>query len=89
MHHDDEDDDMEIRSSDQDMGESTRSSVHEQYLPPDDSEEDELAIAEALQSVSRSGSPPLGIEPTPNKKKYDYSISLRSEPKVRYPNHSF
>ena len=83
----DDDDDMDIRSSDQDLEESTRSSVHEQYLPPDDIDDDdddgELDITEALQSVelSRDG-PPGGIQPTP-KKKYDYSVSLRSEPKVR------
>ncbi len=80
MRHDD-DDDMEIRSSDQDMDESTRSSVHDQYLPPDDLGDDELDITEALQSVSRSGSPPI-VQPSP--KKYDYSISLRTEPKVRF-----
>lgn len=42
-------------------------------------EDDELDISDALQDVSRSNSPEMG--PTP-KKSYDYSVSLRSEPKV-------
>ena len=62
----------------------TRESLPNIYLPPED-EEDAL-LTDALQSLSRSGSPSpheeLENAPTP-KKAYDYSISLRSEPKVR------
>ncbi|EKM50608.1 uncharacterized protein PHACADRAFT_152721 [Phanerochaete carnosa HHB-10118-sp] len=47
-------DDMEIRSSDQD----THDSVADAYFPPADAgAEDDFNISEALQSVSRSGSP--------------------------------
>lgn len=70
-------DDVEIRSSDQD----TQSSVTDAYLPPmDTGVEDDLDISEALQSISRSGSPVHPVVPTP-RKNYDYSVSLRSEPK--------
>ncbi|KAK7686220.1 hypothetical protein QCA50_010440 [Cerrena zonata] len=41
-------------------------------------DDDELDISDALQDISRSNSPEAG--PTP-KKPYDYSVSLRSEPK--------
>jgi hypothetical protein len=47
---------------------------------------DALSLMDALESVSRTSSPyPLDEGPLdegPSKKKYDYSISLRSEPKV-------
>ena len=73
---------MEIRSSDQDT-QSRDSSVADAYLPPMDVTgiEDDLDITDALQSVSRSGSPIEQVVPTP-RKGYDYSVSLRSEPKV-------
>ncbi|KAJ8473813.1 hypothetical protein ONZ51_g7618 [Trametes cubensis] len=79
--HDDHQDDMDIRSSDQ---ETEDSSVPEAYLPPtmDDNLDPELDLSDALQSVSRSNSPGLGDRDTPRKKDYDYSVSLRSEPKV-------
>ena len=75
---------LDIRSSDQD----THSSVPEDYLPPpiDDIVDADFDLSDALQSVSRSNSP--GLEErdpgeTPRKKSdYDYSMSLRSEPKV-------
>ncbi|KAI0664228.1 hypothetical protein C8Q70DRAFT_225129 [Cubamyces menziesii] len=78
--HDDHQDDMDIRSSDQ---ETEDSSVPEAYLPPtmDDNLDPELDLSDALQSVSRSNSPGLGDRDTPRKKDYDYSVSLRSEPK--------
>lgn len=74
---------IEIRSSDQD----TESSVPEVYLPPlpDDQLDPELDLSDALQSVSRSNSPGPDDRQTPRKKSdYDFSMSLRSEPKVCY-----
>ena len=79
--HRDDSGEIEIRSSDQD----TESSVPEVYLPPplDDNLEEDLDLSDALQSVSRANSPPLDDGQTPRKKSdYDYSVSLRSEPKV-------
>lgn len=71
-------DDVEIRSSDQD----THDSIADAYFPPTDTgAEEDFNISEALQSVSRSESPIEPIAPTP-RKSYDYSVSLRSEPKV-------
>lgn len=75
----------------------SKDSVPDMYLPPADDEErvQDLSLTEALESVSRASSPfPLDDGPefaqeyeigeaTP-KKKYDYSVSLRSEPKVRH-----
>lgn len=64
-------------------------SVPEAYLPPMEADEGEdMSLVDALESVSRASSPlppDFSIEePTPKKGlKYDYSISLRSEPKVR------
>lgn len=70
----------DIQPSDQDTDDA------DDYLPPagepvivDD--DDELDISDALQSMSRSGSPVPDGQPTP-KKVYDYSVSLRSEPKA-------
>ena len=74
------DDDGDTHTSDPD----TESSVGDAYLPPIDPPtgmDDDLDISDALQSVSRSGSPVEPIDPTP-RKKYDYSISLKSEPRV-------
>ncbi|KXN84255.1 hypothetical protein AN958_12828 [Leucoagaricus sp. SymC.cos] len=77
-------------SSDHDLEEQSKSSVPEVYLPPpeDDDELDgeDLSIANALQSVSRSNSPaPFAVDAfeddgTP-KKNYDFSASVASEPK--------
>ncbi|KAJ7617438.1 hypothetical protein DFH06DRAFT_1364428 [Mycena polygramma] len=66
--------------------EQSRESVPEVYLPPAEDEESEdeeggpdLSLTDALGSVSRTSSPQRD-EATP-KKNYDYSVSLRSEPK--------
>ncbi|KAL4062577.1 hypothetical protein J3A83DRAFT_4109663 [Scleroderma citrinum] len=62
-------------------------SVPEVYLPPVEADEGEdMSLVDALESVSRSSSPLppefLSEAATPKKGlKYDYSISLRSEPK--------
>jgi hypothetical protein len=65
-------------------------SVPDAYLPTeeDDDAEQDFSLTEALESVSRAGSPSpqhelpdLENEATP-KKAYDYSVSLRSELKV-------
>lgn len=75
---------LDIRSSDQD----THSSVPEDYLPPpiEDIVDADLDLSDALQSISRSNSPgpdDHDIGQTPRKRSdYDYSMSLRSEPKV-------
>ncbi|KAF7370481.1 PACT-coil-coil domain-containing protein [Mycena sanguinolenta] len=66
----------------------SKESVPEVYLPPEDPEEEDeedgpnLSLTDALESVSRTSSPQRFIheEATP-KKNYDYSVSLRSEPK--------
>lgn len=66
------------------LGPSTNS-VPESHLPPEEHDIDDMSLEDALQSVSRSSSPfPPEISPdelTP-KKKYDYSIPLRTEPHV-------
>ncbi|KDR80779.1 hypothetical protein GALMADRAFT_241215 [Galerina marginata CBS 339.88] len=70
-----------------DEDEETRSSVPDVYLPPEEDEEGDrdFSLTDALQSVSRSSSPPFppqaSREATP-KKNYDYSVSLKSEPKA-------
>jgi hypothetical protein len=69
--------------------EQSRESVPEVYLPPEDDSDDrdgeqDISLTDALQSVSRTSSPPFPVESfeeTP-KKNYDYSVSLKSEPKV-------
>jgi len=73
--------------------EERESSVPDVYLPPPDEEDhddldrkSDLSMTDALESVSRTSSPPFSPEAmkhqeTP-KKNYDYSISLKSEPKV-------
>lgn len=76
-------------SEDMDEGPLSQSanSVPEVYLPPVEADDGEdISLADALESVSRSSSPlPPDFpaeEPTPKKGlKYDYSVSLRSEPK--------
>jgi hypothetical protein len=77
--------DLEIRSSDQDTS-GMQSSVAEAHLPPmhpHATRDGDIDLFESLQSINRSESPSLPEpEPTP-RKKYDYSVSLRSEPKVR------
>jgi hypothetical protein len=74
----DEDEEDGQQCEEVDMDE-TKESVPNAYLPPDDDDKDE----DAFQPVSRDSSPlpPAEIAPTP-KKAYDYSVSLRSEPKV-------
>ncbi|KAF9565876.1 hypothetical protein CPC08DRAFT_142741 [Agrocybe pediades] len=70
--------------TEEDMEEDSQSSVPEVYLPPEE-DEDELSLTDALESVSRSGSPGFALhvsrEQTP-KKTFDYSVSLKSEPKA-------
>ncbi|KAG6334363.1 hypothetical protein ID866_4724 [Astraeus odoratus] len=62
-------------------------SVPEAYLPPMDAgDAEDMSLVDALESLSRSSSPlPPDFPaegPTPKKGlKYDYSVSLRSEPK--------
>ncbi|KAI6041341.1 hypothetical protein EDC04DRAFT_2893316 [Pisolithus marmoratus] len=62
-------------------------SIPEIYLPPVEADDGEdMSLVDALESVSRSSSPlPPDFpaeEPTPKKGlKYDYSVSLRTEPK--------
>ena len=58
------------------------------HLPENDDED--LSLSDALQPISRSTSP-FPMETTKDsattpKKNYDYSISLKSEPKVRVPS---
>ncbi|KAH9479344.1 hypothetical protein JR316_0007934 [Psilocybe cubensis] len=77
------------RQDESDGGEEeSKSSVPEVYLPPEgdaDDHEQEYSLTDALQSISRSSTPPIsaqvGRENTP-KKNYDYSVSLKSEPKA-------
>lgn len=73
-----------------DEWEEESNSVPDDHLPPEDQiyGDQDLSLTDALQSLSRSSTPPdpsLGEEfqnePTP-KKHYEYSVSLRSEPKV-------
>ena len=67
----------------------SKESIPEGYLPPEDDFDDrdaeqDISLTEALQSVSRTSSPSFPAESfhaTP-KKNYDYSVSLKSEPKV-------
>ncbi|EIW75087.1 hypothetical protein CONPUDRAFT_169516 [Coniophora puteana RWD-64-598 SS2] len=66
----------------------SNNSVPELHLPPeeDDVEERELSLTDALEPLSRSNSPPLPL-PLPqqvpsSKRTYDYSVSLRTEPKA-------
>ncbi|KAH9951077.1 hypothetical protein B0H21DRAFT_855438 [Amylocystis lapponica] len=78
------DDEFEVRSSDQDTEASSMSDV---YLAPTMAVdaagdlEGDLDISDALQSVSRPNSPELHDTDTPQKK-YDYSVSLRTEKKA-------
>ena len=55
------------------------------HLPETDDED--LSLTDALQPISPSASPlePIQHDATTPKKSYDYSISLKSEPKVRVP----
>jgi hypothetical protein len=64
-------------------------SIPEVYNPSDDDEDipGEDSILDALESVSHiSSPPPLPKSATP-KRTYDYSVSLKSEPKVRRESH--
>lgn len=81
--------DMDIRSSDQD---TTGSSVSEAYVSAfaariGEEVDADLDISEALRSVSRPGSPESLGAPTPQKR-YDYSVSLRSEKKASADLHA-
>ena len=80
----------EVASDSDDEGIESKSSVPEAYLPPDEDDRQtsapDFSLADALESVSRGGSPPLGIAEDTPKKNYDYSASLRSEPKVHVPS---
>lgn len=66
----------DIRPSDQSTDETEDFPPTGRFGAVDD---DELDISDALQDISRSNSPEMA--PTP-KKPYDYSVSLKSEPKV-------
>ncbi|TFK71444.1 hypothetical protein BDN72DRAFT_459007 [Pluteus cervinus] len=73
---------------DSDLEGESRESVPDVYLPPADdydNEDEDVSLTEALRSVSRAGSPPLAEDSydqgaTP-KRSFNYSASLRSEPK--------
>lgn len=71
-----------------DDGIDSRSSVPDIYLPPegddDQQEAPAFSLADALQSISRAGSPPLLPEVTHDdiSKHYDYSVNHSSDPKV-------
>jgi hypothetical protein len=79
-HYSSEDEDLDFHQS--------KESVPDVYLPPEEDVEDEepdLSLTDALESVSRTSSPQrFSQEDATPKKNYDYSVSLRSEPKVRY-----
>lgn len=79
----DYDDDLDLRSSDQETEES--SLPKSPPLEPNASQgfDRDLDLSEALRSISRSNSPEGDIAPTPQKKGHDYSVSLQSERKVR------
>ncbi|KAF9038520.1 hypothetical protein BJ165DRAFT_1352368 [Panaeolus papilionaceus] len=77
---------------DDDDDEQSKSSVPDVYLPPDEDQDGhpeldrEYSLTDALESISRSSSPsfpgpPISQGATP-KKNYDYSMSLKSEPKA-------
>lgn len=81
---------------DDDDDEQSKSSVPDVYLPPDEDQDGhpeldrEYSLTDALKSISRSSSPsfpgpPISQGATP-KKNYDYSMSLKSEPKVSVLN---
>lgn len=86
-----EDEEREQRSGRQSFRKS-KDSVPDMYLPPEEEAgEPEYSLTEALESVSRASSPfsqdldehRSGLESNATPKKaYDYSIALRSEPKV-------
>ncbi|TFY75362.1 hypothetical protein EWM64_g8650, partial [Hericium alpestre] len=71
--------------SDFDMGEFGLPNGAERQMHGEPREEDDLSLTDALQSVSRTSSPypPEETEnDTTRKKFYDYSVSLKSEPKA-------
>jgi hypothetical protein len=79
--------DEEGRFSDEMEIDESSGSVPDVYLPAEDVDQDVASLTDARQPITRSG-PPLPqeepeIAPTPKRKTYDYSVSLRSEPKVR------
>jgi hypothetical protein len=68
----------------------SRESVPEVYLPPNDDDEEDVSLTEALESVSRTSSPQRFRQEEPtSKKNYDYSVSLRSEPQVCFKSPDF
>ncbi|XP_006461923.1 hypothetical protein AGABI2DRAFT_222948 [Agaricus bisporus var. bisporus H97] len=90
----DADDDDEI--SGHDLGQESKSSVPDVYLPPpDDEDEEDNSITDALQSISRTSSPaPFAADASeedelPNEYN-DYPVSVKSEvnrsPFDRYQN---
>ncbi|KAG5654174.1 hypothetical protein H0H81_006556 [Sphagnurus paluster] len=80
--------DMEDEDTDE---QPSKDSLPERYLPPTDDSEDiegerDGSLTDALASISRSNSPPYlpetaEPEATP-RKYYEYSVSLKSEPKA-------
>lgn len=82
----DADDDDEI--SGHDLGQESKSSVPDVYLPPpDDEDEEDNSITDALQSISRTSSPaPFAADASeedelPNEYN-DYPVSVKSEVNV-------
>ncbi|CCM02678.1 uncharacterized protein FIBRA_04783 [Fibroporia radiculosa] len=76
--------DLDIRSSDQDTEHSSSPGAHSLRGFDGNVVEDvegDLDLSDALQSVSRPHSPAMDDIATPSKK-YDYSVSLRSEKKT-------
>lgn len=67
------------KNSSYDIRPSDQSTDETEGLGRSGLDDDEFDISDALRDISRANSP-VGL--TPRKKSYDYSISLRSEPKV-------
>ncbi|KAF7798727.1 hypothetical protein EIP86_009952 [Pleurotus ostreatoroseus] len=76
--------DLDIRSSDHESR-SKDDSVPDDYLPPisiDADHDVDVDLSDALRPISRSNSPGPDLPGmTPMSKKYDYSVSLKSEPR--------
>lgn len=76
---------LDIRSSDQESR-TKDDSVPDDYLPPisiDADHDVDVDLSDALRPISRSNSPGPDLPGmTPLSKKYDYSVSLKSEPRV-------
>jgi hypothetical protein len=76
-------------SSGEDPAADEENSLPDQYLPPEldqDEEDYERSLEDALEPLSQPPSPSYKDysqdESTPKKDYYDYSMSLRSEPRV-------